>query len=106
MLGTDYTPGDPPLEKGTVVDYFGSQKNGIYTIADREDASKRPPKGSMPTEPPLEVAYPDGHAYYLWPVGLPRKLGFRHYAVDGVRRTSLRVLTPEELEGIKVADND
>ena len=88
-MTTDYIPGDEPVPPGTVVLYAypdGPPKE--YTVVDHDDPHNHP---HPPPEPPLAEAYPDGVAYYLWPVGLPRKFGFRDQAIGWVRRTSFTV---------------
>lgn len=88
-MRTDYTPGDFPVPLGMEVYYFGSQRHGLYEVAchlapeDHPDVSNA--RGA------LYESYPDGVAYELWPVGLPKKLGNRHLGVYFARRTSFRV---------------
>ncbi|MBD3004679.1 hypothetical protein [Streptomyces sp. 5-10] len=88
---TDYTPGDEPVPVGTVVDY--ANREGPQWIAGHDDPENRLKK--WPPPPPgfnLEEAYPDGVAYRLLPVGMPDKMGNRHYATAWVRRTSFRIV--------------
>lgn len=79
----DYTPGDEPLPVGTVVDYFGSHAHGRYEITATASGMN------------VQMIYPDGKMYDLWPAGVPRKFGLRHLAVYNVRRTSLRIVKEE-----------
>lgn len=78
---TDYQPGDTPVPVGTVVAYEGRR----YTVEEHGDPENHPwpPPGTDFT-----VAYPDGTAYVLWPVGVARKFGNRHLSRVWVRRTS------------------
>ena len=39
----------------------------------------------------MNAYYPDGVAYDLWPLGVPRRFGNRDQGVYYVRRTSFRV---------------
>lgn len=94
MENTDYLPGDPPVPVGAIVNYTGSQRHGRYEVIDHRDPAEHPDHLS---EDELRELCPDGVAYDLWPVGLPRKFGNREQAVLHARRTSFCVeSTPEE----------
>ena len=93
---TDYTPGDEPLTVGTVVQYTGSHAHGRYEITDVHDDLTKYPRARLPLSAAFLAAYPDGHAYDLWPVGVERRFGNRDRAVYWVRRTSLAVVSRPE----------
>jgi hypothetical protein len=84
MTETDYTPGDPPVPNGTIVNYFGRLRHGVYEIIAYTEARNFPER------------CPDGVAYDLWPVGVPRKFGNRGRAVYNVRRTSFAIVREED----------
>lgn len=84
-VNTDYQPGDPPVPIGAVVRY--PTRNGeLYTVAEHLNPQDHPHHTDPKT---LMQAYPDGTAYHLWPLGMPRKLDVE--SVIWVRRTSFRV---------------
>lgn len=88
--GSDYTPGDEPVPVGTTVRYEG----GYYTVEAHGNPQDR--SGHYPPRPPvpsLEEAYPDGVAYVLWPVTVPRKMDNGHFGRSFVRRTSFTVVS-------------
>lgn len=92
MTQTDYTEGDGPVPVGAVIEYFGSHAPGRYEIIEHHnDLTKHPTMGSIPAGY-LLTAYPDGVAYDIWPVGVPKKFGNRDRAVYWVRRTSFRIV--------------
>lgn len=89
MATTDYTPGDPPVPVDTVVDYTGSMQHGRFFIREHQV-----PIGNPKVDPDVhdvDALYPDGVAYYLWPVGLEFKFGNRDHAVYYARRTSFSI---------------
>jgi hypothetical protein len=89
---TDYTPGDPPVPIGSVVEY---DDGGRFRILGRDDPEQHPHRQQLPDD--LASYYPDGAAYYLWPEGVAMKFGNRDQSVAWVRRTSLRIIeTPRE----------
>jgi hypothetical protein len=75
---TDYTPGDPPVPVGSIVEY----RDGEYEVVAYQD----PREGT----PDPEVHYPDGVAYLVHIAGQPKKFGSEGW-VSGVRRRSFRV---------------
>lgn len=87
---TDYQPGDFPVPRGVVVKYHST----LYTVEDRDNPREHPYLSQM--EGDISKEYPDGAAYYLWPVGVPKKFGNQHMAVGWVRRTSFTVVCEEE----------
>jgi hypothetical protein len=94
-LSTDYMPGDEPVPKGSVVEYFGSHKHGRYIVVGHREPMRHPGPPPHSFEE-LTEAYPDGVTYDIWPEDLPVKFGFRDYAVYFVRRTSFRVVSRPE----------
>lgn len=88
-METDYKPGDKPVEKGTVVDYFGSHPHGLYTVVEVHDPGDHPYRRHLDGD--MRAYYPDGVAYNIWPVGVPRRFGERDRGVWYVRRTSFRI---------------
>jgi hypothetical protein len=92
---TDYTPGDPPVPVGSIVDY--EDRGGRYRIVDHYAPEDHPYRHRLPDD--LTPHYPDGVAYYLWPEGVAVKFGNRDQSVGWVRRTSFRVIeTPQSGE--------
>lgn len=89
MSETDYTSGDDPVEVGTLVDYFASQGHGRYRVTDVHDPGDHPYR--MYHSGNMAAYYPDGVAYDIWPVGVPRKFGNRDQGAYYVRRTSFRI---------------
>lgn len=85
----DYSPGDPPVPLGTEVEYFGSQAHGRYTVEQWLNPSNHPDYLKPGFD--ADEAYPDGVAYCLWPVGVPRKFGNRGQSGLYVKRRSFRV---------------
>lgn len=81
--------GVPPVPVGTVVEYRGRR----YKVIEHQDPQDHPYRDRLPS--PLTPHYPDGVAYTLWPVGVPRKFGNRHCMKAWVRRTSFRVVEGE-----------
>lgn len=93
MSASDYTAGDPPVPIGSVVRYETDQRPYVYwTIQDHMDPAKHPKPPPPELTMTLEVAYPDGVAYYLWPVGVKLKFGNRDAAVGWVRRERFTVV--------------
>jgi hypothetical protein len=93
-METDYERGDPPVAIGEIVQYFGSQKHGLYEITEHRDPADHPYAQSTDIgndRAEWILAYPDGKAYVIWPVGVPRTFGNADQAVNFVRRTSFRV---------------
>ena len=100
MTETDYTEGDEPVEIGAIVEYFGSHRAGRYEITGHRSPESRLLMGPAVSPELLRSAYPkvaytDGVAYDLWPVGVPIKFGHRGDAVYWVRRTSFRRVEEE-----------
>lgn len=93
---TDYVPGDGPLPVGTSVTYFGSLVHGEYEIVGHTSPEDYPEP--LPREIRIAEAYPDGVAYDLWPLDVPKKFGNRHMGVHWARRTSMRWLRPKDKE--------
>lgn len=91
-MTTDYTPGSLPVPVGAVVEYFGSHAQGRYEITSHQHLQAHPHKEEGES---WSTAYPDGVAYDIWPVGVPRRFGNRDRAVYWVRRTSFRVILQE-----------
>lgn len=89
-MDTDYQPGDAPLPPGTVVRYEGTD----YEIDYYQDPKLHPHAPAAPLSPRLDKAYPDGVAYFLWPVGVARKMDNGMFVRHYVRRTSLSVVRP------------
>ncbi len=87
---TDFIPGDLPLSKGTVVEYFGSGRHGVYEIKKVTDVEFTPIESGV---------CPDGVCYDLWPVAMPRKFGLRNYAIYRARRLNLRVAPTDATDG-------
>lgn len=105
MFTTDYTPGDAPLEAGTLVLY----KDGgdrVYRVLEEPvlgkplnpqehpnllTAIRRNPENEEYFRNLFAAAYPDGKVYCIWPVDVPRKFGNRNHMTGWVRRESLRV---------------
>lgn len=87
-MSGDYTPGDPPVQVGTLVHYQGAR----YRVEEHRSPSDHP---NPPPVPALAEAYPDGVAYFLWPEGMPRKMGNAAYSRVYVRRTSFWVVRDE-----------
>jgi hypothetical protein len=94
MSETDYTEGDGPVPIGALIEYFGSEGHGRYRITKHDSPDDHPYRQFMPED--IAEFYPDGVAYELWPVGVPRKFGNRDRAVYYVRRKSFRVLRKEK----------
>lgn len=88
-MESDYKRGDKPVEEGAVVEYFGSQPHGRYKIVEVHDPEDHPYR--MYHVGDMNAYYPDGVAYDLWPLGVPRRFGNRDQGVYYVRRTSFRV---------------
>lgn len=84
-MATDYRDGEAPVPVGSLVDY----KGGRYSVVEHRSPGNHP---NPPKEPPLTVAYPDGTAYFLWPVGVPQKMGNSYLSRVFVRRTSFEVV--------------
>ncbi len=82
---TDYEPGDFPVPRGATVRY----NSELYEVVDYVPPETHPTLGFLET---LGQHYPDGVAYYLWPVGVAKKFGNRHLSYNFVRRTSFMVV--------------
>lgn len=85
-MGTDYTPGDPPVPVGSLVRYEYTD----YIVHDHLNPHEHP---HLPPNPPLEEAYPDGTTYWLWEAGRAVKMDNGQFSRLWVRRTSFHVLT-------------
>lgn len=83
MQNSDYTPGDPPVRKDVEVEYRDSR----WQVEDH-----MPPPDDVPDP---DVHYPDGVAYILWPLGVPKKFGNRDQSMMRVRRRSFRIIRGE-----------
>lgn len=101
-MQTDYEYGDPPLPVGTEVEYHHDYQHRVWKVtahtdpADHRDLrylQAKHPDAAEELEVEFVENYPDGVAYSIYPVGLPRKFGFRHLDIRSVKRTSLRVIT-------------
>jgi len=96
MPETDYTPGDPPVPVGTIVEYQSRYHRHTtrFEIIDHQDLQDHP----HPPPPHLGVtladAYPDGVAYHLHPADMPKKLDVA--TVKWVRRERFKVVKGEE----------
>jgi hypothetical protein len=75
---------------GTKVRYSGSIESyhGEYEVTGYSDLSLR---RDLPPEV-IDEHWPDGIAYELWPIGVPRKFGNRHLSLHCVRRKNLSVI--------------
>lgn len=84
-MNTDYTPGDAPVSLGVHVRYNATE----YEVTAHQEPADHPQLGYLED---LDLAYPDGVAYSLWPVGLAKKFGNRASSFNFVRRTSFTVV--------------
>lgn len=78
-MSSDYTSGDVPVPVGTMVRYH----DRVYEVVEHQE----PREGT----PDPVVSYPDGVAYVLWPVDVPKKFGNRDQSFVQVRRESFVV---------------
>jgi hypothetical protein len=88
---TDYTPGDDPVPIGTMVRYEGAD----YEIEQHQNPQDHPVPPPSPPAPTLDEAYPDGVAYYLWPIGRRKSMDNGQFMRHFVRRTSFCVIDTE-----------
>jgi hypothetical protein len=95
VIRTDYQEGDPPVPIGTVVEYFGSLRPGHYWVDAHSEPINVPGLANWPAVSPM--FFPDGTAYVLWPVGVPRTFRYQDRRVVNARRTSLRVVGEPDL---------
>lgn len=87
-MKTDYTPGDLPVPVGAHVKYNCTE----YEVTAHQSPEDHPYHGNDFRD----LAYPDGVAYSLWPVGLAQKFGNRGSSFNFVRRTSFIVVPDQE----------
>lgn len=82
------------LPIGTLVDYHGSvtYMHGQYEVEDYSDMEfQRAQLGDK-----FKQYYPDGFAYHLWPVGVPKQFRNRYCALYFVRPESVTVVSSED----------
>lgn len=87
---TDYQSGDSPVPLGVLVEY---NRGRVYEVVGHQLPESHPSLGFLQAlGAEMDETYPDGVAYSLWPVGVPKKFGNRNASYHYVRRTSFTVV--------------
>lgn len=87
-MTTDYEYGQLPVPVGSYVNYNGT----VYEVIGHQNPEDHPYHGGDFRD----LAYLDGVAYALWPMGLAQKFGNRASSFNYVRRTSFTVVLDQE----------
>lgn len=88
-----------PIADGTIVTYHGSieELHGEYYIEGSVDpALHRPDLLNYKGQDFLNEVYPDGRCYFLWPVGVEKRLDNPYEGINSVRRSSFTVVASED----------